>query len=92
MLARIQRNVAGGILTIIPILLTLWIIGLLFRWLIGFGRPLLIALARCVGPHSPTLGHRLEASGSESALALLVVFTALYVLGGISRARAPGRF
>ncbi|WP_181707261.1 DUF502 domain-containing protein [Chthonobacter rhizosphaerae] len=85
-MGRIQNNIAAGVLTLIPIVVTLWIVQFVVETLIAFGRPLVFALAISVGRYSPGLADFLRTSAFQSVVALLLVLVGLYVLGAMTKA------
>jgi uncharacterized membrane protein len=82
-----QRYFVAGILTVIPILVTVFVFDFFLRQLSNFGRPTVRAIARAVGDHSPLLERwLLEVPWLQSALAVLLTVAAIYVLGwGVTR-------
>lgn len=85
-MSRIQNNVAAGVLTLVPIVVTYWIVEFVVRTLISFGRPLVFALAISVDPYSPGAADLLRASIFQSVVALLLVLVGLYILGAMTKA------
>ena len=61
MLTKIRRNVVAGILTFIPIWITLWVISFLVGVLVALGSPLVRACVSWLGIHSPTLAEGFSA-------------------------------
>jgi uncharacterized membrane protein len=77
-----QRYLLAGILTVIPILVTVFVFDFFLNQLSSFGRPTVRAIARTVGEYSPNLGHwLLEVPWLQSALAILLTVFAIYILG-----------
>lgn len=85
-MSRIQNNVAAGVLTLIPIVVTYWIVDFVVRTLISFGRPLVFAFAISVDPYSPGLADLLRDPVFQSVVALLLVLIGLYILGAMTKA------
>lgn len=82
MLRHGQRYFLAGILTAIPILVTVVVFEFFLRQLSNFGRPWVRAVARSVGEHSPDLGRwLLEVPWLQSGLAVLFTIAAIYLLG-----------
>jgi uncharacterized membrane protein len=82
----VKRNIIAGILTLIPVVVTIWILNLVLTTLIGFGRPLVLALAFWAETHSPWLAGLLRADVFQSLIALVLVLIGLYVLGALTQA------
>lgn len=86
MVERFRRNVLTGFLTIIPILVTIWIVGIVLNFLIGLGRPVVMAAARTIRPESPVLADLLLTPWFQSLVALLVTVVLLALLGMFTKA------
>lgn len=86
MMERIRRNVLAGVLAIIPILITVWIIQIVLNFLISAGSPFVTTLARSIRPSSPELANLLLTTGFQSFVAVLITLFILYVLGGLTKA------
>ncbi len=84
--ARTQRYLLAGIVTVIPILVTYWIMDFLVRLLISFGRPFVTTFALVIQPRAPDLAEWLLDSWVQSVIALVIVLVGLYVLGAIASA------
>ena len=77
-----QRYFLTGILTVIPILVTVLVFDFFLRHLSNVGRPTVRVIARAVGDFSPLLGRwLLEVPWLQSALAVLLTIAAIYILG-----------
>jgi uncharacterized membrane protein len=76
--------VLTGFLTVIPILITVWIVDLVLDFLIAAGRPLVTALAASIRPQAPDIAGLLVRDWFHSLLAVLVVLVLLYALGVIT--------
>jgi uncharacterized membrane protein len=77
-----QRYFLAGILTAIPILVTVVVFEFFLRQLSNFGRPWVRAVARSVGEYSPELERwLLEVPWLQSGLAVLFTIAAIYLLG-----------
>jgi uncharacterized membrane protein len=83
---RVSRNVLAGLLAIVPILVTVWIVWFILDLLARYGRPFSLGLARAVRTYSPEVADILVAPWFQTILALLIVFAALYVLGALANA------
>jgi len=86
MLKRIQRNMIAGVLAIIPILLTVWILGILIDFLIAIGTPPVVAFGRWLQGRAPDAAEIILTSWFQAVLAVGVVLFGLYVLGTITKA------
>jgi uncharacterized membrane protein len=84
MLAKIRRNIVAGILTFIPILVTVWVISFLVGLLVWLGSP----IVRLFVPPALAEGFPLWFQGTIS---VAIVLAALYVLGEIAAAVAGRR-
>jgi uncharacterized membrane protein len=77
-----QRYLLAGILTVIPILVTVFVFDFFLNQLSSFGRPTVRAIARTMGEYSPDLERwLLEVPWLQSALAILLTVFAIYILG-----------
>lgn len=85
-MGRIKSNILAGVLTLVPIFVTIWIITFIVQTLIGFGRPLVLALALWVGRGSPDTADLMRTDVFQSILALLLVLLGLYALGALTTA------
>jgi len=83
---RIRRNILAGLFVIIPIWVTLWVGWFILNLLVASGRPFVLAVARALRPGYPEVADLLAAPWFQSALALIVVIFALYVLGAATNA------
>lgn len=86
MFKRIQRKMMAGVLAIIPILLTLWVAGLLIDFLIAAGTPPVVAFARWLGRYAPDFAEVILTTWFQALLAVIVVLSALYLLGSMASA------
>jgi uncharacterized membrane protein len=84
MLAKIRRNVVAGILTFIPILITVWVISFLVGVLVWLGSPFVKAYVGWLQIHSPTLAAGFSASWFQSTISIAIVLVGLYALGEIA--------
>ena len=91
MLAKIRRNVVAGILTAIPILVTVWVISFLVGLLVALGSPFVRAYVSWLRIHSPTLAEGFSAQWFQGTISVAIVLAALYVLGEIATAVAGRR-
>ncbi len=82
----ISRQILAGLLAIIPLGVTVWIIWFIFDILTWLGRPATLALARALRPTSPQASDLLLAGWFQSAIALIVALLILYLLGRATNA------
>lgn len=83
---RIRRNIMAGLLASLPLLLTVWVVGIVFDFLVAAGRPLVLAVAGAVAAEAPDVATILQQGWFQSGLAALVTLLALYVLGAATTA------
>lgn len=82
MASDIRRNLLTGVVTVIPILVTIFIFSFFMDLLSGIGRPKLIVLANAVKPLSPDLARwLLDFPWLSSTLAIALALGMLYLLG-----------
>ena len=84
MFAKIRRNIVAGILTFIPILVTVWVISFLVGVLVWLGSPIVRVFV------SPSLAEGFPL-WFQGTIAVAIVLAALYVLGEIAAAVAGRR-
>lgn len=80
------RHIVTGILTIIPLAVTVWIVWFVVDMLIWLGRPAVIGLARALRPNWPDVAELLLAGWFQSLLALFVALFFLFLLGKAANA------
>ena len=88
---RAMRHIGTGVLTIVPLTVTVWIVWFVVELLIGMGRPIVAPLAALLRSDSPLVADLLVADWFQSALAMLVTLAGLYLLGRAANA-AVGRW
>lgn len=81
-----SRNIIAGVLTVIPLSVTVWIVWFIIDILIWVGRPPTLALARALRPTSPQVSDLLLAGWFQSIMALLVAVLILYLAGRATNA------
>ncbi len=86
MLRRIQNNMLAGLLVVIPILLTLWIVGVLIDFLIAVGTPPVLALAARLRGFAPEAADFVLDPWFQRVLAVAIVLAALCLLGALTKA------
>jgi uncharacterized membrane protein len=89
--SNIRRNVLTGILTVIPILVTIFVFSIFLDLLSDIGRPKLVVISNAVRPFSPDMARWLvEMPWLSSALAICLTLAMFYLLGW-SMTRLVGR-
>jgi len=83
---RLRRNVLTGLLTIVPLWITIWVMWFVLDQVIRTGRPLVLALARAVRPHSEDMADLLTRGWFLSLLAVAVVVALLFAIGAATNA------
>lgn len=81
----ITRHIIAGVLTIIPLTVTVWIIWFIVQTLIRIGKPGTIALSRLLRPGTPDLADFLLTTGFQSGAAFFIAVIGLYLLGRITK-------
>lgn len=82
MAPHIRRNLLTGMVTVIPILVTIFVFSFFMNLLSGIGRPKLVIIANAVKPLSPELARwLLEVPWLSSTLAIALTLGMLYLLG-----------
>lgn len=79
--AHLRRNLITGVLTVIPLWVTWWVLAFLFRQLSALSLPWLLLLASRLQEIAPQVSLVLRDSRLQSALAALLSLLALYLLG-----------
>lgn len=82
----ITRHIITGVLTIIPLGVTAWILWFVVDLLIWVGSPATFALSGALRPTSPELADLLLAGWFQSGLALLMALLFLFLLGKTANA------
>lgn len=82
----VTRNIVAGLLAIIPLWVTIWVIWFVVDLLVGAGRPVVSTMSRAIRSDAPGMSQLLLAEWFQSALALLVTLLGLYLLGWIANA------
>jgi uncharacterized membrane protein len=80
------RQVITGVLTIIPLGVTAWILWFAVDMLIWIGRPATFALSGALRPTSPDLADLVLEGWFQSAVALVLALLFLYLLGRTANA------
>jgi uncharacterized membrane protein len=82
----ITRHIITGVLTVIPLLVTVWIVWFVVDMLIWLGRPATFALSGVLRPTLPDVADLLLAGWFQSSLALVLVLIFLFILGKVANA------
>lgn len=82
----ITRHIITGVLTIVPLGVTAWIISFVVDMLVWAGRPATFALAGVLRPTMPDAADLLLAGWFQSGLALILALLCLFLLGKTSNA------
>ena len=82
----ITRHIITGVLTAIPLLVTVWIVWFVVDMLIWLGRPATFALSGVLRPTLPDVADLLLAGWFQSSLALALVLIFLFILGKVANA------
>ncbi len=77
----LQRYLLAGVLTVLPIALTLLIFTWIWRQLVRLGAPFVNALAGALEPWLPQLSSLLRDSVFTGALGVLIVVVGVYLIG-----------
>jgi uncharacterized membrane protein len=82
MSSNVRRNLLTGMVTVIPILVTVFVFTFFLELLSGIGRPKVVILANAVKPLSPDLARwLLELPWLSTSLAVFLTLGMLYLLG-----------
>lgn len=82
MTTNVRRNLLTGVVTVIPILVTIFVFSFFLSLLSGIGRPKLVILANAVKPISPDLARWLiDVPWLSTSLAVLLTLGMFYLLG-----------
>lgn len=82
----ITRHIITGVLTAIPLFVTVWIVWFVVDMLIWMGSPATFALSGVLRPTAPDVADLILAGWFQSMLALLLVLIFLYLLGRTANA------
>jgi uncharacterized membrane protein len=82
MIRRSRRYLLTGLVTVIPIIVTIFVFSVFLDLLSDIGRPKAVVVANAVKPFSPELARSLvETPWLQSALAVLLTIAMFYLLG-----------
>ena len=79
-----KRNFIAGLLTVIPLTITLWLFQFLFKLLSQFGQPAVRAIQRDLGEDTPVLSALFRQTWFDDLLAVVIVVLAIYLLGVVA--------
>ncbi len=83
--SRIRDNMIAGVLALIPIAVTWWVVTLLVGVLIRIGTPVASALERALRPNLPVAADLIANTAIQGVIAVLVVIVAIFFLGAVAR-------
>jgi uncharacterized membrane protein len=83
--SHIRDNLIAGVLAIIPIAVTWWIVAFLVRLLIDAGTPAARAIARALRPEFPLAADLIQNSALQALIAVVFVVVFIFFLGAITR-------
>jgi uncharacterized membrane protein len=79
-----KRNFIAGLLTVIPLAITVWLFQFLFKLLSQFGQPVVRAIQKDLGEETPVLSMLFRQPWFDDLLAVVIVVVAIYVLGVVA--------
>lgn len=82
----ITRHIIAGVLTVIPLAVTVWIVWFVVDLLIWVGRPATFALSGALRPTSPEFADLLLEAWFQSGVALLIALLFLFLVGRTANA------
>jgi uncharacterized membrane protein len=83
---RFRRNVLTGLLTIVPLWITVWVMWFVLDQVIRLGRPLVLALSRALRPETEEIADLLASGWFQSLLAVAIVVALLAAVGAATNA------
>lgn len=83
---RLRRNILAGLLTVIPLWITVWMMWFILDYIIYLGRPFVFALAGAIRPYADDVSDLLVRAWFQSAIAIVIVLAALYLIGAATNA------
>jgi uncharacterized membrane protein len=83
---RLRRNIIAGLLTVIPLWITIWMMWFILDYIIYLGRPIVFALAGIVRPYAEDVADLLTRDWFQSTIAIALVLTGLYLIGAATNA------
>ena len=79
-----KRNFIAGLLTVIPLAITIWLFQFLFKLLSQFGQPVVRAIQKDLGEETPVLSALFRHPWFDDLLAVVIVVLAIYLLGVVA--------
>jgi len=76
-----RRRVFTGLLTLVPLLITLWVMGFVLDVVMRVGRPLVRALSAGLAPRFPEAARLLMEPWFQSGLAIIIIIVVLWAVG-----------
>lgn len=83
--SHVRDNLIAGVLTIIPIAVTWWVVSFLVKLLIDAGTPAARGLAGALRPEFPLAADLIQNTALQAIIAVIVVIAAIFFLGAITR-------
>lgn len=83
--SHLQDNMIAGVLAVIPIAVTWWVVDFLVGILIDVGRPPARALARLLEPELPMAANIVSNGTVQGIIAILIVLLSIFFLGALAR-------
>jgi len=83
--SHLRDNMIAGIIAIIPIAVTWWVVSFLVKLLIDLGTPFARGLARAIRPEFPLAADLIQNTVLQGIIAIVVVIFAIFFLGAITR-------
>ncbi len=90
--SHLQDNMIAGVLAIIPIAVTYWVVDFLVGLLVYFGGPAVRAMARAIHPYMPIVSDVLLNPTVQAIIAIVLVVVSIFFLGVIARNVVGNRF
>ena len=79
--AAIRKYLLAGVLTVIPLAITVWVAAFMVRVLTRVGAPMVTGLADLIDPHVPWLADALRDATLQSIVAVILVVTGFILIG-----------
>jgi uncharacterized membrane protein len=92
MMERFRRNVLTGLLALVPLWITVWVIGFVLEQISRLGRPLVLGLSRGLEPYLPDLAAILTREWFQALIAIVLVLGLLFLIGAATNAVVGRRY
>ncbi|MGP9811980.1 DUF502 domain-containing protein [Rhodopseudomonas sp. NSM] len=92
MFESIRRNVLTGLLTIVPLWITVLVVGFVLEQITRLGRPLVLGLSRGIQPYAPDAADLLTRDWFQSLLAAVVGVGFLFSIGAATNVVVGRRY